>query len=99
LDLNIKDIVGHAPLHVAAKLGRPRQPDVLERITIKRELQLIQQENSRANKSVANQPMPPPDKDAEEDDLVVEIIRLLIVDKRIDINSKVCAIVTVATWN
>jgi hypothetical protein len=46
-------------------------------------------ENSRANKSVSSQPIPPPDKDAEEDDRVVDIVRLLVADKRVDINAKV----------
>eukprot|EP01122_Echinamoeba_exundans_P002127 TRINITY_DN1208_c0_g1_i2.p1 TRINITY_DN1208_c0_g1~~TRINITY_DN1208_c0_g1_i2.p1 ORF type:complete len:549 (-),score=100.28 TRINITY_DN1208_c0_g1_i2:42-1688(-) len=78
LDPNIKDLVGHTPLHVAAKSGRQRDPDGdSEKMVLTRDLNILN-----------GQWIPPIDKENEEEDKVVEIIRLLCADKRVDVNAK-----------
>jgi uncharacterized protein len=78
LDPNIKDLVGHTPLHVAAKIGRQRDPDGdSEKMVLTRDLNILN-----------GQWIPPIDKENEEEDKVVEIVRLLCADKRVDVNAK-----------
>lgn len=78
LDPNIKDLVGHTPLHIAAKSGRQRDPDGdTEKMVLTRDLNILN-----------GQWISPIDKNNEEEDKVVELTRLLCADKRVDVNAK-----------
>lgn len=78
LDPNIKDLAGHAPLHIAARSGRQRDPDGDSvKMVLTRDLNIL-----------SGQWIPPIDKENEEEDKIAEIVRILCSDKRVDVNAK-----------